>query len=233
MKNTLTYLLITVIIGLIVWDIFFRKVTVPKPTISYQYITDTIWDSIPYVVREPYPVATPPSFVTIFVTDTMALKEYELRLVEQDIIISSLRDTIQIREAYLKQYPYNPKLLGIDLQKDTISIGLLNITGIPQEDKWPIDLARFDYRWIYQEGLGRVGTHPPPAQEKQPFANYLVGGGVDLLYLSPYVSGKIEKEWARIRLYGNIDVGLLSNNTSAIKLGVDYKLNGKIRTRND
>ena len=220
--------------GLIVWDLFIRKHPLPEPEISYQYVTDTVWDSIPYAVLEPYPVYTPPRIVTFYEVDSTALDSLVILLHNQDLLIASLLgrwDTIS--QAYIKQYPSNPKLLAIDLKRDTMSMWLLNITGIPQEDKWPIDLARFDYRWNYAAGLSRHSTSSPPIKEQQPFANYFVGGGVDLLYLSPYISGRIEKDWARIRLYGNIDAGLLKKESSGIKLGVDYKLNGKIRVRNE
>lgn len=231
MKNIFLSILFLIIIGLVVWDIFFRKILIPEPEISYQYITDTIWDSIPYFVPEPYPVPTPPHIVTIYKTDTNILNQYKLLLSEKNLIIAGLIDTILIQETFLKSYPSNPKLLAIDLKQDSMSVGLLNITGIPQKDKWPIDLARFNYRWTNGADLSRSPTLTPPTQERSHF-EYFVGGGVDFLYLSPYVSGRIEREWTRIRLYGNIDVGLLKNETSGLKLGVDYKFNGTSRNRN-
>lgn len=218
--------------GLIVWDLFIRKHPLPEPEISYQYVTDTVWDSIPYAVPEPYAVPTPPRTVTIYVADTNAINSLKMELREKDIIIIGLIDTIKIQEGFLKQYPSNPKLLAIDLKQDSMSVGLLNITGIPQEDKWPIDLARFNYRWTNDADLSRSPTLTPPTKERSPI-EYFVGGGVDLLYLSPYISGRIEKDGARMRLYGNIDAGLLKKESSGIKLGVDYKLNGKIRVRNE
>jgi len=225
MKNIFLIILISFIVSLIIWDIFFRKKPILPPEISYQYETDTIWDSIPYIVPEPYPIYTQPYTVTIYTADTNTINSLKMELVEKDLIIISLTDTIRIYEGYLKQYPSNPKLLALDLKKDSMSIGLLNITGIPQENKWPIDLARFNYRWNYVVGLTRYPTLMPPTKERSPF-EYFVGGGVDLLYLSPYVSGRIEKDWASMRLYGNINLGLLNKNISGIKLGVDYNFNG-------
>lgn len=230
MKNTLLTTLFLIIAGLIIWDIFFRSKPIPEPDISYQYITDTIWDSIPYIVPEPYPIYTPPRTVIIYEADSQALKKYELRLNDQDLLISSLNSTIHIHELYLKQYPSNPKLLAIDLKKDSMSVGLLNITGISQKNKWPIDLVRFNYRWTNDRGLSRSSTLTPPVKERFPI-EYFAGGGVDLLYLSPYLSGRAEKDWARIRLYGDVQIGLLKKETSGIKVGVDYKFNGTSRNR--
>jgi len=228
MKNILLSLFILIIAGLIIWDLYIRDKPIQEPSIDYQYITDTIWDSIPYPVPEPYPVYTPPRTVTVYIADTNAIRDLKLQLVEKDLIITSLIDTIRVHEGYLKQYPSNPKLLAIDLKQDTMSMGLLNITGIPQEDKWPIDLARFDYRWNHAVGLSRSPTLTPPVKERSPI-EYFAGGGVDFLYLSPYISGRAEKDWTRIRLYGDVQVGLLNNNASGIKVGVDYKFNGTNR----
>lgn len=208
------------------WDLFIRKGPSPEVHIDYQYITDTIPDSIPYPVPEPYPIYTQPHTVTIYSVDTNTINSLKMELVEKDLIITSLTDTIKVYESYLKQFPSNPKLLAIDLKKDSMSVGLLNITGIPQEDKWPIDLARFNYRWTNDRGLSRSSTLTPPTKVRSPF-EYFVGGGVDFFYLSPYVSGRIEKDLARIRLYGNINLGLLNKNTSGIKVGIDYKFYGK------
>jgi hypothetical protein len=228
-RHIIEILLLFLIIGLIWWFVFFKKDKPIEPSISYVYITDTIYDSIPYSVPEPYPISTSPRTVTIYLIDSLALDSLTLLLSQQSILIAGLKDTIRIHEGYLKQYPYNPKLVAIDLRRDTMSMGLLNITGIPQEDRYPLDLGQFDYRWNYEAGLTRHPTQTPPIEEQQPFAYYFVGGGVDLLYLSPYLSGKMEKDWARIRLYGTVNVGLLKRESSGIFIGIDYKLNGQNR----
>ena len=225
MKNTFIIFLFTVITGLIIWDIFFRKHPEPKPFIDYRYATDTVYLPSPYAVPEPYAVPTPPRIITYYEVDSSVIDSLNLLLSEKDILIAGLLDTIRISESYLKQYPNNPKLLAIDLQRDTMSMGTLNITGIPQEDKWPIDLSQFDYRWTFAAGLSRHPVHSPPTKER-PTLEYLVGGGVDFLYLSPYMGGRVEMNWTRIRPYVDIRVGLLKIESSEIKLGVDYKLNG-------
>ena len=231
MKNFLIIFSISTIIGLIVWDTKFRKHPTPPSVISYSYIPDTIYIPAPYPIPEPYPVETPPRIITYYQVDSTAIDSMSLIISELDIMVMGLLDTISIHQNYFKQYPSNPKLLTIDLKKDSMSVGLLNITGIPQKDKWPIDLARFNYRWLNDGGLSRSPTLQPPTKERSPL-EYFVGGGVDFLYLSPYVSGSIEKDWARIRLYSTAEFGLLKKEANSIKLGVDYKFNGKNRNRN-
>jgi hypothetical protein len=220
-KNTLIILCISIIVGFIVWDTFFRKHPIIT-TIDYQYITDTIIDSIPYKVPEPYPVYTPPSVIRIYVGDSNEVKDLKILLNQKEILIMGLKDTIKVQQAYLKLYPNNPKLLSMDLKKDTLKLGLLPISGQIEERSWPIDLNVFNYRWNIASDLSRHTVKLPPIENPN-YLEYFIGGGYDLLYWSPYLSGKIEKNWTRIRLYGNAEIGLLKKESSSIKVGVDYK----------
>lgn len=230
MKKSLIISLITIIAGLIIWDSFIRKYPIPDPVIiiDYQYDTDTIWRDTLYLIGDPYPVPTPPRTIIRYEMDSVALNYFKLTISKQNIYIASLLDTISIHQNYIKQFPKNPKLLELSLIKDSLSLGLLQIFGRAEKKNWPINLNRFNYRWDYVNGLSRKITKLPPAEEKS-FAQYFAGGGVDLLWRSPYISGKIEKDYARIRLYGNAQIGLLNSETSSIKIGVDYKFNGKDR----
>ena len=228
MKKSLIIILIIIIIGLIIWDSFIRKYPIPDPIINYEYVTDTLYKPEPYPIPEPYPVPTPPRTIIKYEVDSVTLNYFKLTISKQNIYIASLLDTIAIHQNYIKQFPKNPKLLELSLIKDSLYLGLLQISGQAKKKNWPIDLNRFSYRWDYINDLSRKITKLPPTEEK-PFAQYFVGGGVDLLWHSPYISGKIEKDWARIRLYSNADIGLLNWETSSIKIGIDYKLNGKDR----
>lgn len=230
MKKLLIIILIISIIGLIVWDSFIRKHSIPKPItlIDYQYSTDTVWVDTLYLIGDPYPVPTPPRTIIRYEMDSVALNYLKLIISKQRIYIAGLKDTITLHENYLKQFPSHPKLIELSLIKDSIMLGLLQISGQAESKQWPIDLNRFKYRWDYINDLTRIETKLPPIEEK-PFAEYFVGGGVDLLWRSPYISGKIEKDLTRIRLYCNANIGLLNHETSSIKIGVDYKFNGKDR----
>lgn len=230
MNKVLSTLIIILLSGILVWALFFRKVPTPDPivSISYQYKTDTVWKDTLYVPGKPYPVPTPPKYITKYISDTALINALRIQLSESQVIITGLKDSIAISKNYLKQYPRNPKLIAFNIKKDTMALGLLQITGQVEEREWPVDFTAWNYNWSYPTGLSREKVPEPPTL-KEPFANYFVGGGVDLLYKSPYISGKIEKDWASIRLYGTIDVGLLKSESSSIKLGVDYKIQWRDR----
>jgi len=226
MKNTIITLLFLLIVGIIIWDIFFRVRPVSPPVVEYRYVTDTIIDSVPYVVPKPYPVPTPPKIVVIY--DSLKLDSMQLVLSEKNIIILGLKEQIAIHQNFLKQFPNNPKLLSLDLNRDTIGISLLQISGQIHEARWPMDFNRFNYRWDFNSGLTRIVTKPPPI-EKRLIPDYFVGGGVDLLWLSPYLSGRAEISWNKLRLHGTTELGFLRKEASSIKIGLEYKLNAQSR----
>jgi len=224
MKIFLNISLILGLLGIIGYLIFFNK---PKPIIEieYDYITDTIYADTTYLPSEPYPIPTPPKIVTIYEIDSLALDLLKLKLVQDslhyNIIIQGLETVIAIHENYIKQFPQNPKLIGLELQRDTLSLGLLNISGNIIKYEYPIFLNRFRYQWTLS-GLSHE-THLPPTL-KSYFADYFVGGGVDVLWKSPYFSFRVEKEWTRIRLYGSTQIGLLKREANQLKIGIDYNL---------
>jgi len=225
-KELLELIIVTLILGLVVWYVFIKK---PVPTIEYVYTTDTIYLRHSYKVPEPYPVFTPPIRITNYVIDSSAIENYKILLQNQDIIIAGLEDSIRIHESYLKQFPTNPKLLSLDIKKDTFRMDLLEITGYPGDWLFPIDLNYFSYRWDVLNGFTRKKVKPTllPPTSGTPFANYYVGGGVDLWHMMPQITGRAEKQLASIRLYLDMRVGLLDINSSNLTIGAEYQIHGK------
>lgn len=118
-------------------------------------VTDTTYVPIPYpvmggIVRD----TVKPDVVTIYQQDSSALKNLRIKLIEDSlrfsIIIQSLTDTIEqlrIHELYLTQFPKNPKLLGLQLYKDSLNLDLLNIDGVIHSEKYSLFLDNYYYRW--------------------------------------------------------------------------------------
>jgi hypothetical protein len=218
MKKYLIYTLFLILLAVIVYLGFFRE---PKiEFVSYPvYRTDTIYVYETIKVPKPYPVPTPPSTVEIYLVDSLAIDSLKLELSKQNIILQGLYSQIEISQNFLKQFPYNPKLLGLELSFDSLSLSILKTNGIPESQTFPIFLSGFKYRWT-NEGLSSIPIDPRPIN--LPLQSYL-GLGVDLLHLSPYVNVGVEKDYTRIKLYGDIRVGLLKTEYSGIDLGIKYK----------
>jgi len=224
-KTTLTIIFLSLIIGLLIIIPLFRNESIPNPEISYEYTTDTVYINQIFKDEVPDGVNTDPITIIRYKTDSLALDSLNILIDHQNLIITGLKDSITIHHYYLKQFPSNPKLLSIILNRDTLTMGLLPISGQIEERDWPIDLHQWSYAWNIDSELSRHPTPLPPTQDK-PFAEYFVGGGVDIVWLSPYISGRIEKNWSRFRLYGDAHIGLLKMETHGVYIGLDYKING-------
>jgi len=225
-KEILQLLILATILSLVVWLIFFKK---PQKVVEYKYRTITTRIPYPYSVPEPYPVPTPPSKVIVYEIDSIALDSLKILLQGQELIIAGLRDSIRINEAFLKQFPRNPKLLSLEVKKDSIKMDLLEISGYPGDWYLPVDFNHYSYRWNLSSGFTRKNVKPTilPPTLKEPFANYFVGGGVDLWHRMPYISARAEKQFSSTRLYIGTQIGLLELDRSNLHVGVEYQLNGK------
>jgi hypothetical protein len=209
-------ILIVLLIAIIVYLFFFRKPeSILIPDIHYK--TDTFRIKEPYPVPVPYPVSVDPKTVIIHVKDTAAIDSLTLLLSEKDILIQGLHSTITVSQDFLKQFPKNPKLIELNLSKDTLGVSTLGLDGIPSRSNYPIYLSEFAYRWTNQ-GLTKSTVKPSPAP-KTPIQLW-GGGGLNLIYLSPTLDFTAEKDWARIRLFGDIRVGLLNKNATSLNIGL-------------
>jgi len=229
MKNTFIILLILAIIGLIVWDIFFRKDPPQETVVNYEYVTDTVYVDIPYEVIKYKKILTPPQTIKIYEIDSTAIKDLEWMIFDQELLIEGYKQTIALHENYIKQYPTNPKLIAMVLGRDSLSLALLQITGQVVERSWPLDLNWFKYNWNYNSNLTRHPTKPPPIEDS--FIQFFVGGGVDITNLSPMVSARGEMSFNKVRLFTDSHINMRTPETSIFRLGLEYKLYGKNRTR--
>lgn len=227
LKEILQLFILIILLGLTIWAIFFRK---PEKIIEYRYTTITEYSPNPYVLPKPLPLPTPPSTVVFYEIDSLAIDSLKILLQDQEVIISGLKDSIRLSEAYLKQFPYNPKLLSLAFKKDSFRMDLLEITGQLGNWTFPIDLNYHEYHWNARSGFTRKNIKPTllPPTLKEPFANYFVGGGFDTWHKMPYLSARAEKEFSSIRLYVDTRIGLLELDRSNFNVGLEYHINGKI-----
>jgi len=232
MKKFIEYLeiiLLIILVGIVIWFILFKKEPVPEPRVEYVYVTDTIKVPVPYEVEKPFPVPTPPIQVVEYIVDSAALDSLTILLQNQSLILAGLRDSIKINEAYIKQYPTSPKLLALEAKRDSFSMDILNINGLVWEYIFPWDLNYYSYRWNPEVGFTRIDVPPGalPPTEKEPFANYFVGGAVDIWHTMPQLSFRAEKSMSSFRLYVDTRVGLLDLDRSSLSVGIEYQINGK------
>lgn len=208
-------------LGLFIWYVFIRD---EGPTVvpNMNYKTKIVNIPVPYEVGIPYSVGTKPITIFKYKTDTAALDSLKLIIYQNEIRIRGLEEEVSISMDFIKYFTKNPKLLELNLNRDTLSLSLLHIDGLVTQNVYPVFLNDFAYRWTYN-----ALTHtklPPPVIEKSQWANYYAGGGIDVVWLSPYIDFRVEKSWTRIRAYTDFQIGLLKREGSQVRIGVQYKL---------
>lgn len=220
--KTLQTIIILILVLLVSYLLIFYKgkpVSYPEP----HYVFDTVFLDKPYPVPLPYPVEVPIQGITVYLKDSVALDSMNILIQEKDFIIQGLEREILISKNFLKQFPSNPKILELNLSSDTLNLSLLNLDGTPSSSNYGLRLSDHKYKWT-NDGLSQIKINPHQVK-KSINLNYFAGGGVNFLYLSPFASFGLETDIARIRLYSDIEVGLLKHEASSINLGVKYRIN--------
>lgn len=113
---------------------------------DYNYKTDTIYVDRPFVPKEHIGEKTKPKTKTFYENEKPRFK-----VSCKDSIIT-IRDTIDTSQVFylspdfLKLYPSSPKLLNLELKKDSLSLTLMDSMAKVFTDYYPIDLLYFNYR---------------------------------------------------------------------------------------
>lgn len=225
-KQILIIILLLIIAVGVVYDIVFNKPDhILDPNVQWK--TDTIYVDKPYEVPVPYGVPSKPRYITIYEVDSSLIDSLQIIIDDKDFTITGLEQEILISKNFLKLYPNNPKLIDLELLFDTLSITMLNVSGVVSKLDYPIFIEHYKYRWSNGEFTKEKNIRYVP-QQKQ-YLDYKLGGGYDLLYLTPYLQGEISKGFSKFELYGRVGIGLLNNKSSEIKIGANYNLgkNGK------
>lgn len=115
-----------------------------KPILN-NYGTDTIYLQKPYLVPSPYPIPVKPNIITYFKDNPTDAKLKRINDSLQAVI--SKRDTVYVKDKFLTLFPYNPKLLSLDLKKDSLHFTLLGIDALTTQYSYPVYLNDFTYRW--------------------------------------------------------------------------------------
>lgn len=196
------------------------KQDVPYPEIIHT--TDTIYVEKPYkpiLIRD----TLPPRTIEIWQVDSSQLSEYKLRVIEDSLkyslIIEGLRDSIRISEVYLKTYPRYPKLLGLDLYRDSLSLTTLSIEGTTKTDKYGLFLQDYNYFWSI-DGLGYEKTK---YKKKANRLSQYIGIQYDILGNMFLPSYQMRLNLNRIELSILASQELYFNNKPELRLGINYK----------
>lgn len=109
------------------------------------YNTDTITINKPYPIPRPYFIQVKPKTVTIYKVnpadgDLIRINDSLQALVDN-------HDTIYIKDNFLELFPYNPKLISMGLNRDSLHLTLFGINSELIQYSYPIYLNDYSYQW--------------------------------------------------------------------------------------
>ena len=190
----------------------------PKP----EKVTDTLYMDKPYPVTQLKRDTLKPDVVIFWEIDSTQLKEYEMRIHDDSIIILGLRDSIRISKAYLETFPKYPKLLGLDLFRDSLNLTTISINGLTKTEKYELQLQDYNYYWTI-DGFG----YKKASYKKErvnPFSHYL-GLHYDFLRKKPLPTYQIRLNLGKIECNFSASQELYFTEKPEIRIGLNYKLN--------
>lgn len=224
---TITLVSVLTIIGLLFyidWD----KDKKPQPEL-FPTKTDTVYINRPIQALKPYKKPVLPSVVTeyLFVEseDISKLESLKLRILNDSLVIEDLKTKITIHENYIKQFPINPKLVSLSLDKNNLSLSLLEIDGVAKSYDYPISTDYYKYRWSDKVFSAEKSVSPTVRNR----LNYYMGINSTFYgVITPSATFRIEKRWARNIISVNSSMELLEIKVPTITMNYEYNLrNGK------
>lgn len=217
-------LLILAILFSFTWGFNMAKKRIPYPEVIHK--TDTVYIHEPYVPDILPKDTIKPNTLTIWKVDSSQLNEYKLRIIQDSIrysiMIQGLRDSIMISEVFLKTYPRNPKLLGLQLYRDSMNLITMSIEGVTSTEKYNLFLQDYNYIWNNQ-GLGYTKTKYRDKRVK-PFSHYL-GVQYDFLDKEFLPTYQIRFNFKKLELNLSASQELMFNENPQLRIGINYKLN--------
>lgn len=186
------YLSLLGIIGILIFLFLNPKLWYTPEKPYTEYTTDTIYSEksfsegeltrIKKLIEEG--IKTNPSTITYYKPEYIDRVE-TIEVIPDSllVLVDDLQDSLEIAWDYLAQFPKQPKLLSLDLVKDSISLGLLSINGKTKKETYPIFLDEFQYTYD-----GSSMSRSPNRVPKKVFKgdDFRVLAGYSLLGKYPY-----------------------------------------------
>lgn len=196
----------------------------PYPETRFK--TDTIYIKEPFIPEDIPKDTVKPKTVVIYQVDSSQLMEYQLRLIQDSVkyslLIQGLRDSFLISEVFLKTYPSNPKLLGLNLYRDSLNLTTMTIDGVTKSEKYNLLLQDYNYIWNIS-GLGYEKTKYKK-EKRNTFSHYF-GMQYDFFNKQILPIYQIRLNIKKLELNLSASQELMLNENPEIRLGINYKIN--------
>lgn len=200
------------------------KDNIPYPEKVFK--TDTLYIKEPFIPEDIPKDTVKPKTVVIYQVDSSRLREYQLRIMQDSVkyslLIRGLKDSFLISEVFLKTYPGNPKLLGLNLYRDSLNLTTMTIDGVTKSEKYNLLLQDYNYIWNIS-GLGYEKTKYKK-EKRNPFSHYF-GMQYDFFNKQILPIYQIRLNIKKFELNLSASQELMLNENPEIRLGINYKIN--------
>lgn len=143
---------LTIILTAIVTILLMQKCSGDNPQDTktiYNYKTDTIFSEKPFKAPKELKNKVNPREV-IYSHDTLWLSQTQIEIRDSIIFIENKAtgDTTKLNDSFLKLYPKSNKLISIKLDKDTMTLSMLDINGKTKSEIYPVYFDKFKYVYV-------------------------------------------------------------------------------------
>ena len=155
MKITINkfYLIIIIILLIVIAISKFKDKEVVKPTILYEYKTDSTYIKKYFALKKKYDNVTPPEEVIKWLKPSKPENIVVEKIPDSIILyIKELENKLVIPDSYLTTSPSASKLLEFNLTKKNFDIILIDTDGYVTTQEYPINLDNYNYQW-YENSL--------------------------------------------------------------------------------
>lgn len=148
-------IVLLVVIGVLTYFLFYSRSTINHQREEIETLklkTDTVYRDRLIKVLKPFETILPPKLIVMY-QDTGSTRFDLIKLHGNNLVLfdTKLNDSLIISKRFLTHYPLSEKLIGFELDRNSLNLQLFSISGFAKEKKYDLDLDRFKYRYTNNE----------------------------------------------------------------------------------
>jgi len=197
----------------------------PEPINRYIYKTDSLYKDKYFKAVEELKNKIPPKVITRW-KDPIPGEDIIIEKVPDSTIlyIGKLKTRLSIADNFIKNYPTNPKLLELKLDKSNLELTTLDINNKAETFQYPLYLDNYSYQWLEKQ-MTTSDYHIKKERTKFDMSNLYIVTGYDYLNKNNTIGLDYTLKLGRIKVMADTKL-LLQKSTDNIEanIGIGYKL---------
>lgn len=197
-------------------------------------VTDTVYKGKYFALKKLYDKRSTPSKLiiwdTVYIPSESPVKDITFNPNNGQVTVIP-KDTIKplynYNERFLSLYPEASKLIEFSLQKNNLSINLLNTDGRVTTQLFPLFLDNIDYQWYdntLHETPFKEETFSQKLKDNIRFKGLYANGGYDIFNKQALLGLEYNLEIYRFKLDGEIKSSFNNNSPFNAEVKLGYRL---------